>query len=123
MAEVFGGEIEQDADVGVVQAVVDHAPGAAIADDASRAQQAQGMGHGGLRCLDSGSQIAHAQLAHLGQGIEEPDSGGITEETEQLGEPLRLLRRQQAPTSGGDPLRVEGGDGAPLEPKHLVIHA
>lgn len=123
MAEVFRGEIEQDADMSIVQAVVDHPPGAAVADDASRAQKAQGMGHGGLRCFDCGSQIAHAQLAYLRQGIEEPHPGGIAEETKQLGEPLRLFRRQQAPTGGGDPLGVEGVDGAPLEPKHLVIHA
>src|SRR4051812_4856291 len=71
VAEVLQRQLEHDADVGVVERVVDHPPGAPVADDAGRAQQAQGVRHRGLRDVGDLGDVGDVEVAVLQEGVED----------------------------------------------------
>jgi len=82
---VFGGHAEQRAHVFIVEAVVDVATLAPVANDPSGAQQPEGLRHLGLGRVDGGSDLVDAEFVRRSEGLEDTNPGRITEQTEQRG--------------------------------------
>ena len=83
--DVLQSLFEELDDVAVVEGVENLAADAASADQAHAAQQAELMGHGGLRQAEHVGEILYTQLASE-QRIEEADSCRVAEHLEGLSE-------------------------------------
>ena len=61
------------------------------------------MRHRRLRGPDGLGQVAHAQLSGLEQRVEQPGTGRVAEELEQVGKPGGLVPVDETLPHGGDP--------------------
>ncbi len=74
MADVLDREVEQGADMGVVEAVDDGPPVAAAADGTGSAEKAQRVRDRRLADLAGCGEVTHAKLACEQQRMEDPRS-------------------------------------------------
>jgi len=101
--------------VRIVERVVDVAALLAVPNEPSRAEQAQVVRTGGLRQAGDGSEIADAQLAGLEQRRDESHAAWIGENAEGFGQILEDALVRQMLEDGGDPLRFDTLDLAPVK--------
>lgn len=119
MSQVLQGEAEEQADVGVVERVVDHPASSAVADDPGCPQKSQRVGHRGLRDPDRLGEVAHAELTCLEQGVQEPRARRVGEELELVGHPLGLAVGQESGTNRADSLGIDKPRRARIQSDHI----
>ena len=84
MSQVLPGQVEQHSDMAIIEPIEDVAAITSIANNPSAAEQTHRLRHfriGGLHHL---GDIAHAQLASLQQGEQDPYPSGIAKQPEHL---------------------------------------
>jgi len=107
--------------VRVVEGVVHHPSGTPVAKDARRAQQPQGMRHRRFGGVDHRGDVAHAEFTGFDERVQDLDAGGVTEQTEEVGQVPDLFAADLSLLGCSDALVVddphratvglEGGDG------------
>jgi hypothetical protein len=95
--------VEQGADVGVVELVIDEPAGAAGPDDAEAPQQSQLVGDRGFGQTDDVREIRDAQLA-VRQRVYKPDAGWIAQHRERIGQLGRLPLAEKSGAEAGQEL-------------------
>jgi hypothetical protein len=102
----------QGVHVVVSEAVVDHPPVAPRLHQLAIPEQSQLMADRGHREIRDHGEIAHAQFIGHGQGMQDPDSGGIRQGREQSTQAGDGLLGQPLPLDEGHRLGVDLVDGA-----------
>jgi len=87
---VFEPLCEQADDVVVVEGVEDQLSGAALANEPRVAQEAELVGDGGLGDAEEVGDVADTELG-AGEGVEDADASGVTEDLECVGEGVDKL--------------------------------
>ena len=119
---MLGRQVDEEPDVAVAEAVVDHALVFAAANDANGTEKAQRAADGVLRKGQGRAEVADAQLACFGQGGDDSSAVGVPKKPEHLRDPLCLGRGQQAPAGSFDPLGMHHLDCAPIQAGDVTVH-
>ena len=82
---MLAGEVQEHANVRVVEAVVHHPTGAACLHDAGCSKQAEGVGDVRLGRTGGCGEVADAELAGLEEGVEQARPRGVAEQTKEAG--------------------------------------
>lgn len=93
VVEVFGGDVEQEANMGVGERVEDHPAVASGADHTGHPQQAQRVRDAGFGCLHDCGEVADAHLACFDECVQQLDAGWFADQAEQFGDPIDISGR------------------------------
>jgi len=115
--------VEQEPNVGVVEAVKHHPTIAAGSDDASRPKQTKRVRDVGLGRAGDCGQVADTQLAGLEEGVEESRACLISEQLEELGKVCELRLGKQLLLGRFDPRCIDERGGAGVETDDFVWHS
>ena len=85
MADMVGGEIQEQPDMRISEPVVDPATISPGAHHIGSTEQPHRLTHHVLRHTGNTSQVAHAQLPRLQQRMQDRQPGRIPQQPEQLG--------------------------------------
>ena len=117
VAQVLEPDVEQHADVAIVERRIDHATGAARAHHACRPKPPERVRHRGLARVDGRGQVTDAELPRFEQRAEDARTCRVAEDAEPLGESLDLGAGRHPLARGRDAFRVdEAGFGLGLRP-------
>jgi len=106
--------------VSICKPVVSHPPGPAYLDHPVGPQQSQVMRYRRLAGPGHRGQVADAHFAFQ-QGDEYPQSSGVREQAEHIGEPGYVVFGGHPFDHGGDSVRVHQSHGTVLETNHHLL--
>lgn len=110
MSDVCERHIEQQANVRVVEGVIDVAPLLAVAHQTICSEQTQVVRAGSFREPRHCGKVADTELSSFQKGKDQPDATGIGENTKDLGHLLKDLGPWKPLEHMNDPLRLHAGD-------------
>jgi hypothetical protein len=118
MTHVLQADVEEQANVGVIERVVDVSALLAVSDEPARPKQTQVVRARSLRKARDGGEVANTQLTRFQQGRDQSDPARVRENTERLRKILKHGLAWEPFQNGLNAFRLDALDRATVKRGH-----